>query len=66
MKVKIKLNKNIPPYKAGKTLLVNVDDNGIPIDRFWRDRFKDNLIDNCLEIIKEDAEAKNSKPKKEA
>ena len=33
--------------------------NGVPVNREWRNRFKDAKIDKCIEIVK-------SKPTKEA
>ena len=29
------------------------DSNGIPVERFWRNRLKDAEIDNCCEVIDE-------------
>lgn len=33
-------------------LEIEVDKNGIPLDKFWRNRLKDSEIDNCIEIYK--------------
>jgi hypothetical protein len=27
------------------------DIDGVPSDRFWRNRLKDSAIDNCVEIV---------------
>jgi len=35
--------------------------NGIPVNREWRNRFKDAEIDNCITILKD---APDQKPKK--
>ena len=43
-----------------KPVVVDVEcKNGIPIDREWRNRFKDAEIDGCISVAK-------PKPKKEA
>lgn len=52
-KLKIKLNRPLRGFQTGHEMRINVDKNGIPFDRYWRDRFKDAPIDNCLEVIKE-------------
>jgi len=42
--------------------IVNVKcKNGVPVDKYWRNRLKDMAVDNSVEIIK-----KQSKSKKEA
>jgi len=41
---------------------VNVEcKHGIPVNREWRNRFRDSVIDGCISII-----VPKSKPKKEA
>ena len=38
---------------------------GVIIDQFWRNRFNDSLIDNCVNIVRnKDDKAKETKPKK--
>ena len=55
--MKLKVN-NVPGYSG----IINIeDDNGIPIDKFWRNRLEDAKIDNCVEIIK--PRAKRTKEK---
>lgn len=51
MQIKIKLNIPMLGFKTGKTLLIECDENGNPVELFWRNRFKDKLIDNCVEVI---------------
>ena len=46
----IKLNTDLRGLKAGTVLGVDVDPDGVPFDRYWRDRFKDASIDNCIEF----------------
>lgn len=49
--IKVKVLKDIPGHKAGKTVKVNVN-NGIPVDHFWRRRLQDAKLDQCVEIVK--------------
>lgn len=65
-KIKIKIlkpilfkNKNL----MGKTISIDVDDNCIPLDKFWRYKFRDRLIDNCLKIIPSKKNNKNGDKK---
>jgi len=47
---KIRINKPV----AGKSVgdIVNIKTkNGIPIDRYWRDRKKDSKIDDCISFV---------------
>ena len=55
--MKLKLNCDLNGHKKGTIIKVN-DNNGIPLDSFWRRRLKDAEIDNCVEIVEV------SKPKK--
>lgn len=47
--MKLKIN-NVPGYSGVVT--VTTDKNGIPLDRFWRNRLKDAETDNCVEVVK--------------
>lgn len=47
--MKIKIN-NVTGF-AG-TLTIQTDENGVPLERFWRKRLKDAETDNCIEIVK--------------
>lgn len=40
-------------------LEIKVDENGIPLNKFWRNRLKDSEIDNCIEIYKPKKVRKN-------
>ena len=55
--MKIKLNQPMKCYEAGRTLVIQTDADGLPLEKFWRRRIKDAEIDNCVEVIK------SSKPK---
>lgn len=51
-KIAITINKPIRGYLIGSVVKIKVDENGIPLDRYWRDRLKDAPIDGCISIIK--------------
>ena len=50
-KKRIKLNAPLRGYAAGTELDIKVDKAGTPLDRYWRDRFKDAKTDNCVEFV---------------
>ena len=52
-KQKFKLNKDVgstPDLKAGATVTLEVR-NGVPVNSFWRRRFKDAKIDGCMSPV---------------
>ena len=55
--ISLRLNKDIKTPKGlkkeGSTIDLFCDSNGIPLDKFWRDRLRDSAVDNCVELIKE-------------
>ncbi len=51
VKVRVKILADIPGHKKGQMVIIETDKDGIPLERFWRRRFKDAKTDNCLEII---------------
>lgn len=53
-----KVNKDIRDKKAGDIINIDVDKNGVAIDKYWRRRQKDSVLDNCIEEIKQKKEAK--------
>ena len=55
----IKLNAPLRGYAAGTELRIEVDKAGTPLDRYWRDRFKDAKIDNCVEFVDKKQSAKS-------
>lgn len=55
---KLKLNTALRGYSAGTQINIKVDKNGTPLDSYWRDRFKDSRIDNCVEILLENKKKK--------
>lgn len=50
-KLKIRINKDFITYKEGQEISVDSID-GIPLDKFWRDRLKDSKFDNCVSVVK--------------
>lgn len=50
--VTLQINKALPGYAKGATVVVDVDKNGVPLNRFWRDRLHDAKTDHCVEIVK--------------
>ena len=64
--MKIKLNIAMKSYAKGQEITIG-DENGIPLDPFWRRRLKDAEIDKSIEIVqtKETVKTKEkSKPTK--
>ena len=52
MKLDLKINKSMRGYDAGRTITIDADKHGLPLDKFWRRRLKDSVIDNCVEVVK--------------
>lgn len=63
-KIQLKLNAPLRGHMVGVIVAVDVDSEGTIIDRYWRDRFNDAKIDNCVELVK--PEIKTSKKKENA
>ena len=53
--MKLKLNCDLQKHKAGDIITIDTDENGVPLERYWRSRLKDSEIDNCVEIVKPSA-----------
>lgn len=47
----IKIEKDFDRFLAGQIISVK-DDNGIPVELYWRNRIKDAEIDGCVKIVK--------------
>lgn len=47
--MKLKIN-NVAGYSG--VIDVQTDENGVPLERFWRKRLKDAETDNCVEVVK--------------
>jgi len=52
---KLKIN-SVPGYTG--TITIKTDSNGVPLDKFWRNRIKESELDNCVEIVKPSAPKK--------
>lgn len=52
MIIKFKLNAALGGHPVGAVIPLECDKSGMPIDRFWRRRFNDSAIDNCIEKVK--------------
>ena len=47
-KVEFTVNADIHGFKAGQTIMLDLDKRGIPVERTWRRRLKDAKIDGCI------------------
>jgi len=47
----LRINKRLASYEPGTIVKVR-HDNGIPHDRYWRDRIRDSEFDDCVTVIK--------------
>ena len=53
MQLKIKKNFSYQGEKLKEGQVVEIQDNdGVPVDLFWRNRLRDLPIDNAIEIVK--------------
>jgi len=64
--LEICINKDFSGYKKGQKINIDVDKNGTPLVRFWRNRFKDMGIDNCISFGKPKKEIKSKRDKEDA
>lgn len=46
---KLKLNTDLLEHKSGDIIEIKIDKDGVPLDRFWRNRVRDSKIDNCVQ-----------------
>jgi hypothetical protein len=58
---RLKLNYNLKGKKKGDIITIPTLD-GMPIDKFWRNRVNDSPLDKCVEWV-EDKEKKSYKNK---
>lgn len=49
--IKIKINLPLKDHKKNEIVKIKVDEYGVPLDKYWRNRFKDVKIDNCITVI---------------
>lgn len=50
-KITLKLNQDIKDLKSGSLKEVLTDQDGVIVDRFWRNRLQDAVLDNCVEVL---------------
>jgi len=43
--------KRVPGFRRDEVVGVDADDEGIPLDRFWRRRLRDAKRDGCCEVV---------------
>lgn len=55
------LNTPLRGHDAGSQVRVKVDNKGVPVDLYWRNRLKDAKTDNCCEIMKKSKKAGTKK-----
>jgi hypothetical protein len=48
---RIKLNAPLRGHATGSEVTIKVDGDGVPMERYWRDRLHDAKVDNCIEFI---------------
>ena len=48
---RIKLNTPLRGYPADTVLPIKVDNDGVPKERYWRDRLADSKTDGCIEFV---------------
>jgi len=59
--LKIKINTRFGKFIPGTIINVR-HNNGIPLDKYWRDRVRDSQVDNCVTVIQP---AEKKQPAKE-
>lgn len=59
-KLKIQVNFDVGKIKKGSQIMIDVDNAGIPLDKFWRKRLKDSAIDNCIQVTSLESDNKKS------
>lgn len=59
-KYRVKLNVDLLKFKKDQIIVLTENSSGIKLTTYWRNRLRDSKIDNCLEILNETKESKNS------
>lgn len=67
MKITIKNTSKVTLHglKPGDTRKIDVDRKGIPLDRSWRNRFRDSKIDGAIVVVEEKPKPKKVKASSE-
>lgn len=58
MKINLKLNVPLRGHAEGMIITTEADENGVPLDRYWRARLNDAAVDNCVSVV---TDKKNNK-----
>lgn len=53
----VKVMKPLLNKKPGEILNLELDRDGVVVDRYWRERLEDSRIDGCLEVQKQNPES---------
>ena len=61
MKVQIEILKRINNQPVGTLVNVEIDSDGIALDRFWRKRIQDMKIDNCIRFTAQESVKQKTK-----
>jgi len=48
---KLKINSRLSPHNKGDVIDIKCSDDGMPADKYWRNRLKDSEIDKCVEFV---------------
>lgn len=57
----LEINKRVGKLNPGDTITIDIDENGTPLDKFWRRRLYDSKIDHCVTVQKKRAVSKQTK-----
>jgi len=49
--IRLKIKGNLPGYMEGEVVVIKADENGTPLDQYWRRRLRDSKHDGCVELI---------------
>lgn len=60
-KITLEINQRVGSFKKGDTVRINVDENGTPLDKYWRRRLKDAERDHCVTVQKTRSASKQAK-----
>ena len=50
-KIRLRLNRALNGLPEGSVVALDADANGVPLDRYWRNRLKDSAIDGCVSVV---------------
>lgn len=50
--VRIEVRKRMANHAVGEIVIIAADNNGTPLDKFWRRRLEDAEHDDCCKIVR--------------